>query len=69
LFGSYTSQEIFLATWRRQGGPVLTRHDYLPHVHIHDAQIARAIASEAGGEPNPVYVTLISVIRNAQRSV
>jgi cardiolipin synthase len=62
-------QQLFLSTWNRQGGPPLTNHDYFPHVVVTGDQLAYAIGSEAGAEPNPVYFTLVSVIRNAKRSV
>jgi cardiolipin synthase len=62
-------QKVFFADWTRQGGPALTKHDYFPHVDSDGSQLVRAISSDAGGGPNRIYITLISVIRNAQRSV
>lgn len=61
-------QKLFFIDWRSQHGPALPRHDYFPDIAIHGTAVARAISSAAGA-PNRVYITLISAIRNAQRSV
>jgi cardiolipin synthase len=66
---AHSFQQLFLKTWRRQGGVPLEERDYFPRIDVHGTQLVRAISSDAGGEPNRVYITLISVIRNAQRSV
>jgi cardiolipin synthase A/B len=65
----HSFQQLFLETWIRQGGIPLEEHDYFPRIDVHGTQLVRAISSDAGGEPNRVYITLVSVIRNAQRSV
>ncbi|MEJ2381693.1 MAG: cardiolipin synthase [Gammaproteobacteria bacterium] len=62
-------QEIFFADWKSQHGPPLKDHDYFPKIAVYGTQVVRAISSEAEGEPNRVYIALISAISNAQRSV
>lgn len=62
-------QEIFFADWKNQGGPQLDKRDYFPRIGVYGTQVVRAISSEAEGEPNRVYIALISAISNAQRSV
>lgn len=62
-------QKLFMANWMRQHGPPLEGHDYFPRIALQGSQLVRAIASKAGGTASPVYITLVSAIRNAQRSV
>lgn len=62
-------QKLFLVDWRGQGGPPLSKHDYFPHLDTQGTQVVRAIASEAGGKPNRIYITLIAAIDNARQSV
>lgn len=62
-------QKIFFADWESQHGPRLKEHNYFPKIGIYGTQVVRAISSEAEGQPNRVYIALISAITNAQRSV
>jgi cardiolipin synthase A/B len=66
---AHSFQKVFFGDWTRQGGPPLTKHDYFPHFGSDGTQLVRAISSDADGGPNRIYITLISVIRNAQQSV
>lgn len=61
-------QKLFFVDWESQHGPPLLQHNYFPDISIHGTAVARAISSAAGA-PNRVYITLVSAIRNAQRSV
>jgi cardiolipin synthase len=66
---AHSFQKIFMSDWALQGGAPLAGHDYFPRIGARGTQAVRAISSEAGGAASPVYVTLISEIRAAQRSV
>lgn len=66
---AHSFQKIFMADWALQGGAPLAGHDYFPRIGARGTQAVRAISSEAGGAASPVYVTLVSAIRAARRSV
>lgn len=62
-------QKLFLDTWRSQGGPALTRTDYLPPPQSPGHEVVRAIGSSPEEPFSQIYLTLLSAITSARRSV
>ncbi len=62
-------QRLFMATWQRQGGAPLTKHDYFPQLHKQGNEIVRAIGSVANDPASPIYLTLLSAINHAERQI
>ena len=62
-------QKDFMDTWTRQKGPVLPRRNYFPKLATRGNEIVRAIASESEEPASPIYLTLLSAIDHAERSV
>ena len=62
-------QKDFMDTWARQKGPVLPRRNYFPKLATRGNEIVRAIASESEEPASPIYLTLLSAIDHAERSV
>lgn len=62
-------QQLFLSEWTRLGGPPLSGSGYFPRLEVRGAELVRAVSSASGGEPDRVYLTLMSAIRSARRSV
>ena len=62
-------QKLFLDAWRSQGGPPLTQADYLPPSESAGHEVVRAIGSSPEEPFSQIYVTLLSAITSARRSV
>jgi cardiolipin synthase len=62
-------QKLFLDAWRSQGGPPLTRADYLPPSESAGHELVRVIGSSPEEPFSQIYVTLLSAIASAHRSV
>lgn len=62
-------QKLFLDTWERQHGEPLPQRRYLRTLKPDGMHLARAIASRSDDPASPIYVTLISAIDNAEKSI
>ena len=62
-------QKLFLDTWARQKGAPLPPRAYFPKLARQGNEIVRAIASEADEGDSPIYLTLLSAIEHAERSI
>jgi len=62
-------QQYFLETWRKQKGEALAEKNYFPKIESKGREVVRAIGSTADDSLNPIYVTLISAIDNAENYV
>ena len=62
-------QKMFLQTWEKQKGPPLNKDEYLPTVPPQGNEIVRAIGSSPEDAYNPIYLTFIAAITNAQKQV
>jgi cardiolipin synthase len=61
-------QELFIATWTYQHGPLLPARDYYPSLGRQGHDIVRMLGSVPELFPT-IYVTLISAINNAENNV
>ncbi|MES2354776.1 MAG: cardiolipin synthase [Pseudomonadota bacterium] len=62
-------QQYFLQTWQQQKADPLPQKNYFPAIEKKGNDLVRAIGSSAGDPYNPIYVTLISAITNAENYV
>ncbi|MEQ8859180.1 MAG: phospholipase D-like domain-containing protein [Pseudomonadales bacterium] len=62
-------QRLFLETWARQEGVQLAVRDYFPQLPDQGDGIVRAVGSTPDDPRSLIYLTLMSAIRNAERSV
>jgi cardiolipin synthase A/B len=62
-------QKLFLEAWRSQGGAPLPQADYLPPAESAGHEVVRAIGSSPEEPFSQMYVTLLSAIASARRSV
>lgn len=62
-------QQLFLQTWARQKGKPLAAKNYFPPPVPAGDHIVRVVGSKAEDEKSQIYLTLISAIQSAQRSV
>lgn len=62
-------QKTFVESWARQNGPPLPERNYFPSVTRQGDEIVRAIASRADDPDRPIYLTLLSAIAHAERSI
>lgn len=62
-------QRMFVDTWQKQGGELLTDKRYFPASTTRGMEVARAVAGTPEDSPNPIYVTMLSAIRCAETSV
>jgi cardiolipin synthase len=62
-------QKLFLQTWVVQKGPSLHDRQYFPAVERKGTQIVRVIATAPDTRPSFLYLTLISAIGHAERSI
>lgn len=62
-------QRMFIATWQKQSGELLTDKRYFPPSVAKGTDVARAVGGSPEDSPNPVYVTMLSAIRSAETSV
>lgn len=62
-------QRMFVDTWQKQGGELLTDKRYFPPPATKGPDVARAVGGTPEDSPNPIYVTMLSAIRSAETSV
>jgi cardiolipin synthase len=62
-------QKLFLDTWARQKGEPLPERRYYPPQREAGNHLVRAIGSVSDDENSPIYVTLMSAITNAEKSI
>ena len=62
-------QKLFMQTWEKQKGPALAPRNYFPAIASPGKEIVRAIGSTPDDPYSLIYLTLISAITNAEKSV
>jgi cardiolipin synthase len=62
-------QKLFMDSWARQGGEELADAGYFPQLKAAGSQIVRAIGSRSDDPYSAIYVTLVSAIMHAEKSV
>jgi len=62
-------QKLFLDHWATQNGPQLNTANFFPTVPPKGTEVVRIIGSTPDNETPRYYVTLLSAIRNAEKSV
>ena len=62
-------QKLFMDAWKRQHGPALSSKNYFPELKPRGHEIVRAIGSTSDDTQNPIYLTFISAIRHAEKSI
>jgi len=62
-------QKLFIQTWEKQKGPALAPRDYFPTVAATGSDIVRAIGSSPDDAFSLIYLTLVSAITNAEKTV
>lgn len=62
-------QKLFMETWTKQNGPPLTDAKYFPALPQLGNEIVRAIGSTSDAPFSKMYLTLISAIEHAERSI
>jgi cardiolipin synthase len=62
-------QKLFLATWEKQHGPPLAGKNYFPALSPRGSELVRSIGSSYDDPYSLIYLTLISAITNAEKSV
>ena len=59
-------QRFFLATWEKQNGEPLAPKTFFPRIGHKGNEVVRALSSSPDESFNPIYVTLLSAIDNAE---
>ena len=67
--GAAALQQLFLATWQRQGGPPLPERRWFPPLTPAGDQFVRIIGSTPDDTLPAIYAAYISAIRTAEKSV
>lgn len=62
-------QKLFVEQWARQQGPPLDAANFYPNVPARGKEVIRIIGSSPHNLVSRYYVTLISAIRNAEKSI
>lgn len=62
-------QKYFMETWARQKAPPLPGRNYFPPLRKQGEEIVRAIGSTAEADERPIYLTLLSAIEHAERTI
>jgi cardiolipin synthase A/B len=62
-------QKLFFGTWTAQKGPTVSPADYFPALRRTGVQTIRIIGSSPGDDRPLYYVSLMTAVRNARRSV
>jgi len=62
-------QKLFMQTWEKQKGPALAPRDFFPTIAPAGNDIVRAIGSSPDDPFSLIYLTLVSAITNAEKSV
>ncbi len=59
-------QRLFLATWEKQSGEPLAPKTFFPRIGHKGNEVVRALSSSPDDPFNPIYITLLSAINNAE---
>ena len=62
-------QRLFLDTWKQQKGPALEDADFFPTVPSKGSEVVRIIGSGPDDKVPRYYATLLSAVRNAERTI
>ena len=62
-------QDLFVQHWREQRGPPLDLAKFYPTLRAQGSEVVRIIGSSPNQEISHYYVTLLSAIRNAEKSI
>ena len=62
-------QKMFLETWQKQKGKPLAQRNYLPSLKEDGKELVRAIGSTPDDPYSQIYLTLLSAIRSAEKTV
>lgn len=62
-------QKLFMATWVRQQGEPLPAANYFPLLQMSGDEIVRVIGSKPDDSKNPIFLTLVSAINHAEKTV
>ena len=62
-------QKLYMDTWARQKGPALDDRKYFPALSKQGDEIVRAIGSTPEASSSQIYLTLLSAIEHAERSI
>jgi len=62
-------QKMFMETWEKQKGKPLAAKNYMPTLKEAGKEIVRAIGSTPDDKYSQIYLTLISAIRSAEKTV
>lgn len=62
-------QKLFMETWAKQKGPPLSDKKYFPPLTPQGNEIVRAMGSTSDAPFSPIYLTLLSAIGHAERSI
>ncbi len=62
-------QKLFMKTWEKQKGPALIQREYFPALASPGKELVRAIGSTPDDPFSLIYLTLVSAITNAEKSV
>ena len=62
-------QKLFMETWAKQKGEALPERDYFPEIKPRGDQIVRAIGSTPDDAESLIYLTLMSALSHAERSI
>lgn len=62
-------QKLYMDTWTRQKGPALDDRKYFPPLSKQGDEIVRAIGSTSDAPFSQIYLTLLSAIEHAERSI
>ncbi|HVI86951.1 MAG TPA: phospholipase D-like domain-containing protein [Dongiaceae bacterium] len=62
-------QHLFARHWAEQKGPPIDQSDFYPQVQMQGKEVIRIIGSQPSRQVSRYYVTLISAIRNAEKSI
>jgi cardiolipin synthase len=62
-------QDLFLQTWEKQGGEPLPDAKWYPKLEPRGSDIVRAVGSASDEQYSRIYVTLVSAINSAEKSI
>jgi cardiolipin synthase A/B len=62
-------QHLFIETWEKQNGPPLSPRRYFPELAPAGRQVVQVIGSGPGDRQSVIYLTMLSAISNAERSI
>lgn len=62
-------QKLFLQTWEKQGGEPLPDARFFPKLEPRGRDIVRAVGSASDEEYSRIYITLVSAINSAEKTI